>query len=290
MTSTPSSFSDAFVIVTRGRTGSSFLVDMLNKHPEITCHMELLTTGDFGQREPAPLSAFCEGRPTQDAARDYFSYLRDFTRDKKNRFGFKILYHQFDEWSDYDFMNFISQNYVKVIFLKRRDLFRLAISTIVARTENLYNATDSQLKTNKQLQERYKTHQENIGKGVVLAPEEVLQAARNARHSNRMIPDELKNKGTNFIEVSYEDLTESQLQAMKKITDFLEVSEYEEPPTTDYVKVLPKDPNSFILNMGEIRDHFTKTGNDLLVGPRQERRGIRALWERFHGRRRRSSA
>jgi LPS sulfotransferase NodH len=106
-----------FVIVTPGRTGSELLVDMLNSHPDIVCDPEILD-----QRRVLP-ERFVAGRATRAGLAGAQAY------------GFKLFCGHFgyQPMRDRDqFLRQLSDDGVRLIFLRRQNRLAQAVSSVVA--------------------------------------------------------------------------------------------------------------------------------------------------------------
>ncbi len=106
-----------FVIVTPGRTGSELLVELLNSHPDIVCDPEILD-----QRRVLP-DRFVAGRATRAGLSGAKAY------------GFKLFCGHFgyQPMRDRDeFLRQLSDEGVRLIFLRRENRLDQAVSSVVA--------------------------------------------------------------------------------------------------------------------------------------------------------------
>ncbi|MEO1401282.1 MAG: Nodulation protein H [Cyanobacteria bacterium J06635_1] len=108
---------NCFVIFGRGRSGSTLLVDLLNCHPQIFCAGEIL-------RQPVLMPIWRVRRHALPHAHQVY--------------GFKLLTYQLREVqplpSDTYFLQALQQQGYRIIYLKRNNFLRQAISLIRAET------------------------------------------------------------------------------------------------------------------------------------------------------------
>jgi len=116
-----------FVIITAGRTGSSYLQSMLDSHGDISCKGELLKT--------------TEDRDISADAIDLYLDNTAFNKGKKVQ-GFKMLYYQFNHYKNFNLD-------AKYIHLLRRNLLRQYVSYLNAGKKKKWNSTKEEDKTNK---------------------------------------------------------------------------------------------------------------------------------------------
>ncbi|MDE0087570.1 MAG: hypothetical protein OXU23_17745 [Candidatus Poribacteria bacterium] len=112
-----------FLIFGQGRTGSTLLTSLLNSHPEITCDGEILA-----RRVLNPLLyVTCKSR-IQSASEVY---------------GFKVKIYQLTRTQKLDdvigFFKRLIEDQWQVIYLKRENLLRHAISNMIAENTRLYH-------------------------------------------------------------------------------------------------------------------------------------------------------
>lgn len=114
-----------FVIFAQGRTGSTLLVELLNNHPNIFCDEEILNKKLYGK------------------SLSIMPYLNGKARGcGKQVFGFKVKIYQLiddQEINPREFIQNLFKNNWKLIFLKRNNLFKHALSGIIAEQTNIWH-------------------------------------------------------------------------------------------------------------------------------------------------------
>lgn len=126
-----------FVIIFEGRTGSSYTITALNKHPGILCYPEIMANFDHEQQK-AMWEALTRGESiaTINPYAEYHLYNWG-TRIQKGNFvvvGFKTKIQ--DVCSVSVFYDLIQKHQFKLIYLKRQNLLKAAVSWINARRLN----------------------------------------------------------------------------------------------------------------------------------------------------------
>lgn len=135
-------FKRGFAVVTAGRTGSHFLLSLLNSHWRILHHGEIF--GEDRLRQPHIQQQIRENGP--------LGYAERFLKGKFLRTtGIKIMYHHFDPaYAEaigvgqlQEFVDYIRNNTgFKIIHLKRRNHLRTLISVEVAKMTKQYSLLD----------------------------------------------------------------------------------------------------------------------------------------------------
>lgn len=128
-----------FIILGTERTGSSLLVDLLKSHPNTICFGELF------QDERALFNYL--GYPTPEnkeliTYRDEntINFIRDFVyksyKNNINAVGFKLFYHHARKSNPDILWNYLKEfNRLKIIHIKRKNLFHCLVSAKVALTK-----------------------------------------------------------------------------------------------------------------------------------------------------------
>src|SRR5579884_270248 len=141
-----------FVILSKPRSGSSFLRDMLNSHPDIRVYGELLLPAPSWERplwEPNDLEfarVFVTRhirRPRLRATRPYWTmrYLeRVFDQPSCRAVGMKLMYEQVRQWPET--WAYLLAKRVRVIHLVRRNLLDLFLSDAVREQTGIWHVTN----------------------------------------------------------------------------------------------------------------------------------------------------
>jgi LPS sulfotransferase NodH len=152
-----------FVVLTSPRSGSGWLIDLLNSHPAIVAHAELFhverrTAPDYGTRDLSYFEAFirpetpspsrlrrlttlatvcCKGSPVR-AVRQV-EYLARLYRGRPGvqAVGFKLTYHQAD--ANPALLPLLSLRRVRPVHLVRANVLAAVISWKIARENGIYH-------------------------------------------------------------------------------------------------------------------------------------------------------
>jgi LPS sulfotransferase NodH len=123
-----------FIILCAARTGSTMLRFLLNSHPEIVCHGEVMTGTGFVGLAPGPSPIRTKLERLRDA--DPVRFMREFVlygEDVAGAVGFKIKY---EELSRPEFSpileDLLADKDLRVIHLRRRNRFERLVSLAVA--------------------------------------------------------------------------------------------------------------------------------------------------------------
>ena len=227
-----------FIIVTIGRTGSTRIRRLLDSHPDITCHGELLgeglvnlARGDEGLLER--LRREREADPGGFLARRGFA--PDGTRAPSRAVGLKVLCEQVFDRYPATLGRLRADRDLRVIHLVRRNGLRRFISQWTVGTGLL-------------------RHGYSRGEAVptfepVRIPVEAVLADLGRVEAERARV-EREFAGHPFLEIAYEDSLDERGPAFRDAQAFLGV-----PPATlacDLRKSLPEDPRATVANLDEI--------------------------------------
>ena len=192
----------SFVVLTERRSGSNFLVLLLNQHPQILCHSELFDSKECWM-EPST-RFFKPGNLVIRLLKNIFpvTFLRFLLNEKNEISGFKIFSDHNSKVLNYLFI----KNEIKIIILKRRNFLKREISEQVARKTGTWiqfsennNVEDINFDVNRLWENfnNYTVFLENFIKG-------------------------LKDHKRDYCTVYYEDIvSENYGDVMRQISDFL---------------------------------------------------------------------
>jgi LPS sulfotransferase NodH len=193
-----------FMVFGRGRSGSTLLVNMLDAHPEVTCLGEILRYRTFF---PVPyITNALSALPTPCR-------------------GFKLLSYQ------------LRSNEVRVIHMRRDNLFSHAVSNIYATRRGAYHSTDRQARAHRRIH---------------IDPGEIRSWMDGSRALLMFEREFLADMAP--LEVVYErDLEDAARQAgtYAAAIDYLGLAAH--PPVVTLEKVTPRDYPALISNYAEIR-------------------------------------
>lgn len=211
-----------FVVFGRGRSGSTLLVSILNCNPEIYCE------GEIFQVKVLFPQLFIKCRPAIS---------------EKSVYGFKLLTYQLlDILSVKDpavFLNDLHKMDFSIIYLKRDNILRQAVSNIYARHINEFHRS-----SDPGTMERMKIYID------------LDQLSRWLTNLERVCGIEEKSlKNLPYLPIRYEDDLESpgsQQYTLDKISEFLQIPSADVRITLK--KVTPHDLSDFIENYDELED------------------------------------
>lgn len=181
-----------FIIITRSRTGSNFLVSLLNAHPQVEAGGEL-----FAQ---------LKGRTTQQVWSSSF--------DKKSKkvqcAGFKIFYyHPLDSDSKAVWDKIKNDRSIRIIHLKRSNILETLVSRKIA------------VKTDVWLQSGNVSTPSIEERKVTLTPEECLKEFESTRANEHQIDEQYQQH--QLMELKYEELVADTPAALSQVFQFLGV-------------------------------------------------------------------
>ncbi len=221
-----------FVIFAQGRSGSSLLVDLLNNHPDIKCDGEILNVVHAGKKFFPKL------------------YVKSKAKiSKEGIYGFKVKLYQLysDDKPDQniDPEKFIFNLYKsgwKIIYLKRDNIFRQAISGFVAKSRGKWH------------------HHTNEGEltlsKIKINPDKLLKCLR-AREKYLNDEEEIL-KTVPHLKIIYEtDLQKNKEKTTGNVFKYLKVRPY--PVKTNLTRTGKDEFKDFIANYKEIKDYFSNT-------------------------------
>ncbi|MEM6385005.1 MAG: hypothetical protein AAF718_02090 [Pseudomonadota bacterium] len=249
-----------FFLLTAGRTGSTAVLDSLNKLPSVVALQEPFLKG----RDPK------EGLKTAQGSVPFFenhlnsqgmlsrglsklsershveSYLKIIEAKSTTRstkaFGFKALRHHFKDHRTLS--NILLKRAYHCICLKR-DAIRQSISLQVARQRGLYNTT-------KDLKDTVPVH---------IDMNELQKSVENETQRVALDVDEFKARGFPLILVDYETFSDDPRKFFYEIQDLLDLPR-DLPPASDYKRVI-KNLKDTISNYDEVQAFAVERGQSL---------------------------
>lgn len=251
-----------FIIMTRGRTGSTAIIDELNKTDRVGTAQELFLRYDFSDKLDLLLQLYPLVLPFElwkargswwsniyrgclDAEGLINSYLKQAeataSRKGKDVFGFKVLSHHFEE-TPFLGAALLKRNY-RVIYLTR-NIPRQVISGMVAKQRGKYNA---------QANEKYEDNNRYLI--------EIEEFRNLVRWESQAVENDiafLKSTGFNYITVSYEEFTSDREKFFRRAFNFLGVA-MELPQSTNYTLMI-KDLEHTIENYQAVVECVSSMG------------------------------
>lgn len=235
-----------FVVLTSQRSGSTWLVDLLNNHPDISAASELFL-GRSTQEDPHGYSfnQFYYYKKRTLAIRPFstFLYLQKFENDAKNgAAGFKLMHSQLRflleliPW-------FVIRRY-RIIRLTRRNHLNKIISAKLRRETNIAHLKDRSGIT--QEAEVYLDPQETLNK---------IQYKERQKKRMDFLAEYLPNPS---LYITYNQLRNDCTSAMNKVADFLQV-EKQEKWKSKHKKINKKSQEGRLENYLEVKSVLSQT-------------------------------
>jgi hypothetical protein len=137
-----------FILLSTQRSGSTWVIDMLNSHPRITAYGELLLEDGRGKRYGGELDLeffdeFLEvriGQQRNESSREIlFQYLNKVYEPSEDlqALGFKLMYGQFGAYPD--LKDYLIGNEIAIVHLIRVNLLDILISKETAVRRNVFH-------------------------------------------------------------------------------------------------------------------------------------------------------
>jgi hypothetical protein len=253
-----------FFLMTRGRTGSTAVIDELNKKHDLRATHELFLKYDFNKLSPDyfknlydMLLPFVLWKQkdwsrkwlphflynNQQWSGRYLAKAESLARrEEAKSFGFKVLSHNFEEWS---FLSAVlKQRDYQTIYLTR-NIARQVLSGMAASQRGFYNTRESF--------DDVRRYQIDLDKFQWLVEWEKQAIEKDCA--------QLTAQGFRFIVVTYEEFCADRQSFYNKIFHFLDLST-ELPPRSDWT-VLIKDLKYTIANYDEVVERAAAIGMPL---------------------------
>lgn len=232
-----------FVLLTKGRTGSSALVSDIDKHCSIVCHQELFTRGQ--PPTPGNVETFNQFRGSQPHANlsDYLSYLSQDAISSKGRLalvGFKLLTNQLDEQRSCGLWEFLSAASLPIILL-RRNPFDAGLSAAIARSRQVFN-----LRRGHGAEQISSICKANVDIDYLRSEIPMYE------QWNLEWPVILEGAGCHFKVIEYDDYNANRLDIVNGIYSFLGKDQVSSMGINDYVKVTSGNPYEDIINARDV--------------------------------------
>lgn len=130
--------STKFIVLSTQRSGSTWLIDKLNSHPQIKAYSELLKDDGigypkFGELDFPFYNQFKVVNKNKDALKQYLNELYS----NGETVGFKLMYNQHDSYPS--IIDYVSNNDIKIIHLYRKSILDTYISKVVAAQSQQYH-------------------------------------------------------------------------------------------------------------------------------------------------------
>jgi LPS sulfotransferase NodH len=205
-----------FVLLSTQRSGSTWVIDMLNSHPHISAYSELFLENGRG----TPTWGGAKDKVFWDTYLDekrrtigcsytrelLFHYLDELygPRDGVSAIGFKLMYGQAGAYPD--LREYIISNEVRIIHLIRRNLLDIILSKEAAAARDIYHT-----RTSEEIQEV------SIRLGVAKLLGRLKREEREIQKGGA----KFSSSGSPYMEITYEDLVGDHSE-FDRLLEFLE--------------------------------------------------------------------
>ncbi|MFN3917678.1 MAG: Stf0 family sulfotransferase [Flavobacteriales bacterium] len=217
-----------FIIITRSRTGSNFLISLLNDHPNIHALGEEYSK--IGSKSTQRI------------------WNQIFCKKPKNihLVGFKLFYYHPLDSEDKSVWEIIQKDpEIRLIHLTRKNLLRTYVSREIAKKTDVWSSNES---------------------GGKLISKEQKKIELNISHCMADIENTInwqntfKNRFENhkILEINYEQLSNDTHKTMHEVFDFLETAQH--PVTSELKKQNTESLSELISNYAEVSKAFTLSG------------------------------
>ena len=236
-----------FVLVTEGRTGSTWVIHLLESHPEIVCFGELFHENFYGtlpdgSQDIVTWNSYTASLPRAhgriERFRMYFKYFDQYIyrqRPGRKAIGFKLSYTQ--AVRGFAILAYLKAHRVSVIHLLRRNHLDRILS-------------EDAIHARAQLHARVGVTVAPVQ--IHLEPESLLRRIEDRDQQNRSAREFYSKLGVPCFELFYEDLLKDQ-SAMVGVLRFLGVDPTQ-PLHSPLQKLNPTDHRQIIANFDEVRD------------------------------------
>ncbi len=233
-----------FMIFATQRTGSNWLMGMLDNHPAIASYDELLDGdgSDWGRQDLEFFKPYCARHRKRDRrigrARWLFRYLNKLYSPQPDieAVGMKLMYNQL--WHNASILIYMMRHRVRVVHLVRMNRFDILLSEETAEARQRYHAWQG---------DAVETPT------VTLDPQKVISWLRILEYRVRIARCILKLLPIRHIEVSYEQLT-AEPSLVYEVLSFIGVEAQAESPslTSGFRKLNTDKRHDIIENYAEI--------------------------------------
>jgi LPS sulfotransferase NodH len=249
-----------FVILTSGRSGSSWLMEMLNSHPSIGGYGELFSPR-FGTRYPQTraalygdpggvpfFGAYLDDRGSATAVTvpylgtQYFNLVYA-PRDRLGAVGFRVRYgHLRANWGGLPvgawFLPNAAARRVRVVHLVRRNSLDFLVSRAVATATGLRHARDGD---------------EMAPPRIALDTDTLVEQLERCGAHERLVRRTLSLLRLPTLEIAYEDLVSDTTRAYRRVVEFLGAQPADHKPRWRMRKVVDTPRREVIENYESVK-------------------------------------
>lgn len=210
-----------FILLTTQRSGSTYLTELLDSHPDIHMAQELFKLPKEGR------NAVLDGYTLGDDIGHFLDRFYESRLEKKKAAGFKLMYDQLQSFPQ--ILDYIKKQKVRLIILVRDNLLDVAVSRFFARKSQIYHSETA-------------IEHQPICIDIPLLHQELQKIAAANTHNAR-----LTAQLPHCLTVSYEALVKHQEETLRTIQEFLQVRK-EPKLSCSLIKIINKDLQQSISN------------------------------------------
>jgi len=247
-----------FVVLTTQRSGSSWLVDLLNDHPAVAAYAEMFrvtdtTVSDYGATDVPRFEVMVSRgnfSTSKALAGRRYVYLRGLERAHPGAqaVGFKLMY---DQTRDHPgLMSLLVLRRARFIHLVRRDLLGGILSFDRAEQRNRW---------------RYHEGDAIPSARVHADTSDLLRRLDDREREIQRFRRRLRRLPTQVIEIAYEDLSERRDDVLQRVLRFLGVTPAKTELTSSLVRSAPASSSEAIENPDDVRAALMGTRFEWLV-------------------------
>jgi len=232
-----------FIIIAHARSGSSMLIGALREHPQIMGFGEIFHPKEITfniqdyDNNSVHLLNLRNNYPLEFLNHFIFSSYKDQIK----AVGFKVFPEQIDNHSFCSIWQWLNQHRdVKIIFLTRQDLLATHTSRLIARKDGKYGI---------------RTEEQRSTTTVKIDPKNLLEELEKRKYYNEEVKKYVKDH--EFMEITYEELTQNISYYLTKIQEFIGVDVHD--LTVKSIKQETRSLENVIENYDELKLFFKAT-------------------------------
>ncbi len=267
-----------FTILTRGRTGSTAVIDYLNRVPNVACYQELFKYSPGLKQEIKDIinselgvsgkvnfeTKVIDKQPLDyDFYSNYFGkditkyldYLMEysnrkklfFVKNNKNFIGFKLLFNHLEHFSNSEnLLQILVNNGCKFLILRRKNPLKEALSGVIASNRGTFNINK---KTEK---EKFNNFKKNIfNKKIKISSKQVADEVAYIEYNYPIFEKILLDSSASYKYIYYEDLLYNKDKFIRDVCHFIGCDSKFNLFENNYVKITPDDLSNIIENYDE---------------------------------------
>lgn len=238
-----------FIVLSTQRTGSTWVIDMLNSHPNILAFSEMFLPNGHGKRFGGAQDKvffdeykanYPDNQPTGRLLENYLDYLLA-PRKNIQATGFKLMYSQLGAFPELGAL--LASRNVAVVHLLRNNILDMLISRETAVKRDIFHIRSA--RPVKPVQVRINT-------------ENLLAQLSQELEQRKMARQHMETLGLSYLEVRYEDMVATH-ENFRIILNFLCVNDVRFDLKSPLQKVNAGNRDLLIENYEEVRSALVRT-------------------------------